>query len=356
MKELMKNITPNQLAYLTATLMIIISFPCCFLLNKFWLSGYAHNIQLTINILTIGIIGYCLFYLALERFIYRRIKIIYKNIHRLKLSKGAISDRVDMTNHMMDRVEEEVMEWANEKKEEIEELKRMETYRREYLGNVSHELKTPIYNVQGYLDTLINGGMYDENINRSYLHKAMQNAERLSAILDDLDTIARHETGELKLTWQKFNIYQLAKEIFESSEMMADANDVNLTFKEGSSKSKVVCADPDRIRQVLTNLVTNAIKYNKEEGNVWIGIYDMDKYVLVEVTDNGLGIEEKHLSRLFERFYRVDPSRSRRLGGSGLGLAIVKHIVEAHNQSIHVRSKIGVGTTFGFTLAKTKSQ
>ena len=348
---LMKNVTPNQLAYFIATILglfcLIINLSLIFLF-QLAIEWYWALVMATVT----GIIGYILFYVALERFIYRKIKLIYKTIHRLKKPKKEVNETLDLNENILDQVEMQVLEWTEEKKMEIDALKKLENYRREFLGNVSHELKTPIFNMQGYLHTLIDGGIDDHHINMKYLHRAAQNAERLSAIVNDLEVVSRHEAGELKLNKTHFNIAELVNEIFEVMEMMADANDIALSFKKGSQTSMVVHADRERIHQVLTNLISNSINYGKENGKTKIGIYDMDKNALIEVSDDGLGIAEKHLPRLFERFYRVDHARSREKGGSGLGLSIVKHLIEAHNQTIHVRSKEGLGTTFGFTLEK----
>ncbi len=350
MPENSKNITPNRLALATAFFCSVATLFLSLLIGLYF------QLSLMLGLLIAGvlnlIIGYWLFYGALERFIYRKVKVIYKNIHRLKQPLGKVMDKPDMNRNIIDEVETEVLQWAGEQTSEIEQLKKMETYRREFLGNVSHELKTPLFNMQGYLETLLDGGMDDPKVNKEYLHKAAKNVERLINIVNDLDIISQHESGELQLRWEKFKIYDLTKEVMDSFDMIADANDVTLTFKEGCDTSTVVYADKEKIRQVLNNLISNSIKYGKENGKTSIGIYDMDKNALIEITDNGIGIEAKHLPRLFERFYRVDPSRSRMLGGSGLGLAIVKHIIEAMNQTIHVRSAPGVGTTFGFTLKK----
>jgi two-component system phosphate regulon sensor histidine kinase PhoR len=244
------------------------------------------------------------------------------------------------------------MEWADDKAREIAELKQMEQYRREFIGNVSHELKTPIFNMQGYLHTLIDGGIHDDKINLDYLYKAAGNLDRLNNIVEDLESISLLESGSLEMEMRKFDIHELAQQVFESLEMQADSNDIELGFKKGCDKSTMVVGDHERIRQVLTNLVSNSIKYGRENGKTQVGFYDMDENVLVEISDNGIGIDKEHLSRLFERFYRIDKSRSRHQGGTGLGLAIVKHIIEAHDQTIHVRSTPGVGSTFGFTLRK----
>ncbi len=348
--RIIKNTTPNQLAYSSAMLFGLASFIVLALLKFFFFPATLWRFLFLFTLFN-SFFFYFIFYLALERFIYRKIKLIYKNINRLKRKEGYVAEKVNMNQNIMDDVENEVMEWAAEKKEEIDSLKETEQYRREFLGNVSHELRTPIYNIQGYLETLIDGGIYDKEINVNYLYKAAQNVERLSAIIDDLDFISRHETGKLALHWEHFDIFSLAQEVMEELDIMADNQDISLQFKEGATTTQVY-ADKEKIRQVLTNLITNSIKYGKEKGTTLISIYHMDKNALIEVSDNGIGIEEPHLPRLFERFYRVDSSRSRRQGGSGLGLAIVKHIIEAHNQAIHVRSKIGIGTTFGFILTR----
>ncbi|MDX2002938.1 MAG: ATP-binding protein [Chitinophagales bacterium] len=298
------------------------------------------------------VLCFFLFGYFVERFIYRKIKLIYKTIHDLKAPKTALSTHVDMDKNIVNQVEQEVRDWAANKAKEVEELKRTEMYRKEFLGNVSHELKTPIFNIQGYLHTLIDGGLYDEKINQSYLYKASKNLDRLTAIVEDLETISQLETNNMMLEFRKFDIIKLIREVLESLEMQAETKDIKLKIKEGTDKSVSVMADRERIRQVVTNLVTNSIKYGKQGGKTTIGVYDMHDNILVEVTDNGIGISKEHLPRLFERFYRVDKSRSRDQGGTGLGLAIVKHIIEAHHQTINVRSTVEMGSTFGFTLKK----
>ncbi|MEM1218267.1 MAG: ATP-binding protein, partial [Bacteroidota bacterium] len=224
--------------------------------------------------------------------------------------------------------------------------------RRRFLGDISHELKTPIFNIQGYLETLIDGGMDDPNINRNYLLRAVKNVDRLNTIVEDLDSISRLETGDLVLEMQNFDIRELVEEVFEDFEFKAQAKGIKLDFKQGADQRFRVCADRESIRQVVTNLVTNSIKYGKENGVTKVGFYDMDRNILVEVADDGIGIDKESLNHIFERFFRVDKSRSREQGGSGLGLSIVKHLIEAHQQSVHVRSSVQLGSTFGFTLEK----
>ncbi|MDZ7880713.1 MAG: ATP-binding protein [Saprospiraceae bacterium] len=283
-----------------------------------------------------------------EKFIYRRIKIIYKRIADSKKT-----DTTPMGNTLED-VENEVENWAADKNKEIASLKELEEYRRDYLGNVSHELKTPIFNIQGFLHTLIDGGINDPSVNLAYLQKAARNVERLNAIVQDLETISQLEEGKLSLDIQAFDIHQLTNEVIEEMDLKAKEKNIKITFKEGANHGFRVKADKETIRHVLTNFIENSVKYGKENGQTKISFYDMDKIILIDVSDNGIGIARHHLKHVFDRFYRVDKSRSRNVGGTGLGLSIVKHIVEAHNQSVHVRSTEGVGSTFGFTLEKVR--
>ena len=225
-------------------------------------------------------------------------------------------------------------------------------YRRKYIGDISHELKTPIFNIQGYVHTLLDGAINDSDVNQLFLEKAAKNIDRLQTIVDDLESISRLESGQLILDIRAFDIKELVAEVFEDLDFKAKARNINLSFKDGASGNYFVRADRDYIRRALVNLVQNSIKYGKDRGRTKVGFYDMDKYILIEVADNGLGIPKKHVNHVFDRFYRVDKSRSREQGGSGLGLAIVKHIIEAHKQTINVRSTINLGSTFGFTLEK----
>lgn len=296
--------------------------------------------------------SYSIFWFFLKQYIYRKIKVIYKNIHRHKLSSAEKKEVVDMHSDIMEEVEKEVEEWATRQDKEIEQLKTWQDYRRKFLGDISHELKTPIFNIQGYLEILLDGGLEDETINRNYLQRAAKNLDRLNTVVEDLETISRLESGELILEMQVFDIRSLTEEVFEDLEIKAAESNIRLLFKPGADDHFQVRADREYIRQVLMNLVSNSIKYGNRDGITKIGFYDMDKYILVEVADSGIGIPAGHLNHVFDRFYRVDKSRSRELGGSGLGLSIVKHIIEAHKQTINVRSAKNVGSTFGFTLSK----
>lgn len=301
--------------------------------------------------LAIGLISYLLIYRLVSYFVYRRIKLIYKYIHEVKTDPEAQRGPTD-SGELLDRVEAEVAEWAELQRSELATLRALEAYRRRFLGNISHELKTPIFNIQGYLHTLLEGGLYDEQINHRYLDRAAKNVERLETIVADLEAISQLESEQMVLEPEPFQLKDLVREVFDDHERLASERDIRLHFKPGAEKEYMVSADRERIRQVLNNLVTNAIKYGHQGGYVKVGFYDMEDRILTEVSDNGIGIPESHLKHVFDRFYRVDVSRSRELGGSGLGLSIVKHIIEAHRQGITVRSSPEKGSTFGFTLAK----
>ncbi|MBL7818024.1 MAG: sensor histidine kinase [Saprospiraceae bacterium] len=344
-----KNPTPKQLAFYVALATSLMVFIVVIAIN-ITPSDMDRALNIILLPLLTLILCYFIAHLLIENFIYRRIKIIYKKISDAK--KGEILP--SLGSDTLDDVENEVDNWTVNKNKEIETLKELEEYRRNYIGNVSHELKTPIFNIQGFLHTLIDGGVNDPSVNLTYLQKAARNVERLNSIVEDLDKISRLESGKLTLDLQVFDIQTLVNEVFEDMDLKAKAKNIKLSFKEGANHGYRVRADKEQIRQVLTNLIANSVKYGKPNGQTKISFYDMDKIVLIEVSDNGIGIARHHLKHLFDRFYRVDKSRSRDVGGTGLGLAIVKHIVEAHNQSVHVRSTEGVGSTFGFTLEKVK--
>jgi two-component system phosphate regulon sensor histidine kinase PhoR len=299
------------------------------------------------------LLTYLVINFALERYIYRRIKLIYKTIRQAKVSMPDRVIHVGRDRSVLDKVEKEVEEWAAMRENEINTLKTLEQYRKRFLGNVAHELKTPIFSIQGFVHTLLDGAIHDNAVNVRYLQRAALNIERLLTIVEDLDTITKLESGELILEIQEFDLKTLVKEVFADLEIKGLDKNITMRFKDGADKPFRVNGDREYIRQVITNLMVNSLNYGKEGGLTKVSMYDMDKQVLVEISDNGIGIEEKHLKHLFDRFYRVDKSRSRIHGGSGLGLSIVKHILEAHGQSINVRSTQGAGSTFGFTLDKT---
>ena len=301
------------------------------------------------SILVVFAAVYFMVYYLLSEFIFQKINPIYKTINNLPTKN--IRKELDKDN-MIEDLNREVVDWAKGKTKEVEQLREMADYRREFLGNVSHEMKTPIFNVQGYILTLLDGGIDDPSINKLYLQRAERSINRLINIVGDLDTISRLDTGEMEIKFESFDIVELAREVLDLQDMRAQKQSVKLKLKNNFDKMIMVLADRKRIHEVLINLVINSIKYSSKNGVTTIDFHDMDDNVMVEVADNGVGIPHADLPRIFERFYRVDKSRSRNQGGTGLGLAIVKHIIEAHNQKINVRSTEKKGTSFTFTLKK----
>ncbi|HAB28375.1 MAG: two-component sensor histidine kinase [Xanthomarina sp.] len=311
--------------------------------------------NLTLLILLFAVVCYFVSFFIIqyraERFIYRRVKKIYDDLTLLEstsLTKKPIT--TDMAT-----LTKEIDKYARDKKLEIESLKIREAYRKEFIGNVSHELKTPLFTVQGYLLTLIDGAINDKKIREKYLNRANKGVERLIYIVKDLDMITKFEAGDLRLNITTFDIVELIKSVFDLLEMKASKKKITLTFDIDYNKPILVNADFERIQQVITNLVVNSIKYGREKGTTEISIENLIKNkVIVRITDNGEGIAEANLARVFERFYRVDKSGSRKEGGSGLGLSIVKHIIEAHDEKIYVESELGVGSEFSFSLEKAE--
>jgi two-component system phosphate regulon sensor histidine kinase PhoR len=300
--------------------------------------------MVSLAILTIFIIR-----VLFERYLVRKISLIYKAIYSSK--RANVSDDLTLNSSFED-LDSEVAAWANTRNEEILILKNLEQYRKNYLGNISHELKTPIFTVQGFIHTLIEGGLYDDKVNMKYLKRASNNIDRLKDIVDDLELINKLESGKDELELTKFDIVKLINDvkIDLSFQGKKSKTDINIVLQE--SNAYIVVADREKIRQVLNNLIVNAIKYGKDKGQITISAEDMGSQVLIEVSDDGIGIGEEHQKHLFDRFYRVDHGRSRKEGGSGLGLSIVKHIIDAHEQNINIRSTVGEGSTFGFTLSK----
>jgi two-component system, OmpR family, phosphate regulon sensor histidine kinase PhoR len=348
----MKFTNPVRIAFITSvsiSLFFSLVFSILLMLNSFP-SGIA--IILLTDVL-VFIFTYFLTKFFLEKFIFEKIKVIYKTIQSSKLTRlEKKAFRSALGGDMINEVSNDVKDWAESKKAEIEELQKAEGYRREFLANVSHEIKTPISNIQGYISTLLGGGLEDPNINRDFLLKTEKNIDRLIELVDDLDIISNLESGEVQMNKSRFDILVLTREVFEFLEDSASAANIKFFFGSEEYSPVWVYADRDRIRQVLVNLLDNSIKYGRKEGRTKVSFYDMDENYLVEVSDNGMGIEKEHIPRLFERFYRVDKHRSRSEGGTGLGLAIVKHIIEAHEQTVNVRSSPKIGSTFSFTLKK----
>lgn len=293
--------------------------------------------------------AYAAFAFGIERFINSRIKVLYRTVHELKRSRKE-GDRIDLRGDVLGQVNAEVREWATERRTEIRELHEREQFRREFIGNLAHELKTPIFNIQGYILTLLEGGLEDGKVNRDFLNRASNGVDRLMKIVEDLDLITKLESGVMDLRIARVDISKLVDDSMENMELFAKEKGVTLINE--LAPTVLVMADRYRLAQVFTNLFNNAISYGKPGGHCVVRSYPLDDQLLIEVSDNGIGISEEHLPRLFERFYRVGKSRSRNEGGSGLGLAIVKHIIDVHGGTITLKSVEGEGTTFSFTLKR----
>lgn len=342
-----KNLHPRSIALIIATIAALVFFIIAYLATgmlPFAATGTG---------ITFVIIYFATHYFVQE-YVYRKIRQLYKFISQTKASKREeFYYKNLLPRQTLDDVREDVEQWAEENKAAFELLEKNEQYRKEFLQNLSHELKTPIFAMQGYVESLLNGGLNDEKINRRFLENTSRNIDRLRNLVEDLDEITRLESGQQPLVYAPFVIQDLIKEVYESLQLKAAEKNSSLEFKRGSEQPVKVSADREKIRQVIINLVDNAIKYGKMNGRIAASIERPDhEHILIEITDNGSGIAQEHLPRIFERFYRTDLARSRKVGGSGLGLAICKHIIEAHGETIHVRSQEDVGTTFGFRLKR----
>ena len=293
-----------------------------------------------------SIMVYAIGALFVKFFLYNSVKLISDEIFKS-------DDQSTVTTNMEDLLSQ-IKDYDDERKFEISEMKKQESFRRDFIGNLAHELKTPLFTSESYILTLLDGAINDEEVNKKYLKIAGKAINRLNLIVKDLDLITKIESGESGIEKTDFDIINLAQNIFEMLEISASKKNIKLILDHDSNLPLNVYADNEKIQQVLTNLIENSIKYGKENGTTEIVIQDLtESKVIVRVTDNGLGIEEKHFNRLFERFYRVDQSGSRNAGGSGLGLAIVKHIIDAHDEKIYIESDFGVGSEFSFTLEKS---
>jgi two-component system phosphate regulon sensor histidine kinase PhoR len=341
-----KNITPRQIAVINAGAIAFVASAANMLFNR-------ELVESIITFVGLFIITYALTLLFIQRFIFRKIKLIYKFIHQTKATKREeFYNKHILPQKSMEEVSADVEKWAAQRREEVEILRQNETYRKEFLQNLSHEFKTPVFAIQGYVDTLLHGALENPAVNRKFLESTARNIDRLVNLIGDLDEISRLESGEQVLNPSAFVIQDLIKDVYETLAIKAKDKGSRLMVKKGCEDPVSVYADKEKIRQVLTNLVDNAIKYGKQDGMVEASVYNTDgRNILVEISDDGIGIAEEHLGRVFERFYRTDYGRSRNIGGTGLGLAICKHIIEAHGHSIHVRSNPEVGSTFGFTIS-----
>ena len=337
LKSKQKN--PYQFALITASLIGITSYFIFLLLGSASILG-----SFLIFLISFLVIQY-----RTQIFLFNRFKELYEDLEMLdspKMNKSSISTD-------MDSLMENIEEFAKNKKIEIESLKSQEQYRKEFIGNVAHELKTPIFTIQGYISNLLDGAMDDKTLLDKYLNRTDNSIERLIYIIKDLDLITQLESSTMNLNISSFNLIDLISDIFEQLEIKSKEKNIKLFFDKKYDKEILVKADKARIEQVITNLLVNSINYGSKNGSTEVSISDLtEDKLIVRVTDNGDGIDQEHLPRLFERFYRVDVSRSRSHGGSGLGLAIVKHIIDAHNENIYINSELGVGSEFSFTLQK----
>ena len=342
-----KNLSPRQLALLTALVLSSLIGLSVFVLITNWKLLLAYFI-------VCFVVVYLLVFQILELFIYKKIKLIYKLISYTKASKREEAyQKYILPNKGIDDVRVDVEKWAIQKTNEIQTLQSNEQFRKEFLQNLSHEIKTPVFAIQGYLELLADGAVEDPKLSNKFIKQAEANVQRLVGLLNDVDVITNLEINKEPILKQHFIIQDLIVEAAQNLNVKLIKKNIQFQLKKGSEEPVAVFADKNKIYQVLVNIFSNAAKYGKIDGEIFASVYYLeDNKVLIEITDNGIGIEESHIPRLFERFYRTDDARSREIGGTGLGLAICKHIIEAHGENIHVRSQLNVGTTVGFTLAQ----
>ena len=345
----MRQFTPNQVSLLAALGVTLIAGS--FLFIAAWSCGQLLDVWQVIALAALlFMVAYPVFRFALERFVHGRIKMLYRTVHDLRRGRSEASPALIKTD-VLERANEDVNEWANERRNEIGELQEREKFRREFIGNLAHELKTPIFNIQGYILTLLEGGLEDDKVNRDFLNRASNGVDRLMKIVEDMDLIAKLESGVMEMTLEPTDLSDLVND--ELADASRHAKEKGIILRSEITEPLMVQCDPGRMAQLFMNLLNNAINYGRPGGSVVVRAFTVEGgQVLVEVSDNGIGIAPEHLPRLFERFYRVGKSRARNEGGSGLGLAIVKHIIDAHGQSITVRSTEGEGTVFAFTLKR----
>lgn len=345
----MKTNSARQLALFISLLLSLI---CVLLVALSTYAGFGHNLVLIPGSFLLSfVLSFILTYYSINNFILEKINPIYKSLENIPFTKQELRQKMEGKD-IIQEVDRLVISYTQKRAKEIKKLRRLEKYRKEFLGNVSHELKTPIFNIQGYILTLLDGGLEDPEVNREYLERTEKSINRMISIIEDLESITKLEAGELKLHLEDFDVVKLIKEVFELQDTNRNKYNINLDFKKNYDKPIMVHADKSRIMEVVNNLVVNSIFYGNRGGTTTVGIDEMGKTYLVEIADDGIGIEESEIPRIFERFYRTDRSRSRDRGGTGLGLSIVKHIIEAHRQTITVRSEPGIGSSFSFTLSK----
>ena len=345
----MGHLSPRQVALLAA---LAITLVVAALLGvAHWSGGLRIDGGWAVTLIVVSFgVAYGSFSFGIDRFVHSRLKLLYRTVHELRRTRKA-DDRIDLKGDVLGRVNAEVSAWASERRTEIQALQEREEFRREFIGNLAHELKTPIFNIQGYILTLLEGGLEDEKVNRDFLQRASNGVDRLMKIVEDLDLITKLESGVMDLRTTRMDLHELVDDTIANMEILARGRKVVLV--NALEPGTFVMADRNRMAQVFTNLFTNAINYGREGGHCTVRAYPMDERLLVEVSDDGIGISAEHLPRLFERFYRVGKSRARNEGGSGLGLAIVKHIIDVHGGTITVKSVEGEGATFAFTLERS---
>ena len=349
----MKSISPKLLTIPVAAFLSSLLVVMDIVLAFYFKMDLSSNFFIA-SFLVMFLITYVLIKQLQKKYIKDNLMQIYRQILKIRNPKDVIrpidENRVNVSNE----INKVLYEWSNESKEEIDNLKQVEIYRREFLSNVSHELKTPVFSVQGYIHTLLDGGIEDTDVNIHYLNKASKGIDRLISMVDDLESISRLESGELIVELRTFDLHDLAQDIIESVELQSKERGVTIKMETNEDKPFYVYSDKDMVRQILVNFIVNSIKYGVKDGVTKVRLTESDDKVIVDVEDNGIGIEKVHLPRLFERFYRVDKSRSRDQGGTGLGLAIVKHILEALGEGVQVDSEVGKGTRFTFSLPRSK--
>lgn len=348
----MKSLKPVILAFWLAFAISSIVTVIVFIFTNLVIDEFWHHVLLFMVLLVV------IFFISSYFFgkvIDQRLKPIFKIIREVPVEEVKKARELSRQYKLNFDVNTEVKRWATDKQDEIKRLKGLERYRKEFVGNVSHELKTPIFNIQGYILTLIDGGIDDPRINQLYLKRTVKSIDRMISIVEDLESITKLESGELTLKMEVFNFVKLVDDVFEIELMLAKDRKIRLKYSSKTDRPIMVYADKKRMMEVMSNLVVNGIKYGKKGGSVSVGFYDLNDQYMVEVKDDGIGIDKDHLPRIFERFYRSDKHRSREQGGTGLGLAIVKHIIEAHEQTINVKSQLDVGTTFNFTIQKAEN-
>ena len=338
------NFNPFKFSLLSS---LYISIGAYFVINYNDLSISVESVLISFIIFGLS---FLILQLRVKRLLFERIRQIYEDLE-FETDSLIKTSPIDSDMNSFSR---DLEEFVKLKRTEIETLKKEGIYRKEFVGNVAHELKTPLFSVQGYISNLLDGAMDDKELLKKYLKRAEKSVDRLTFIIKDLDLITQLESSTLKLKVTSFDIIKLTEEIIEDLEISASKRNIKIIFNKNYDKQILVEADKNRIEQVITNLVTNSINYGSEKGTTEISFESNVEKIIVKVNDNGEGISEENMPRLFQRFFRVDVSRSRSQGGSGLGLAIVKHIIDAHNENIYVQSTVGVGSEFSFTLKKSK--